>query len=355
VERKVEQMVIVDHTMRLESLSADTPVLRNQKNVHRQVANSPSSEAAVKASPAVPSGVSDQPVAVLADVSTQASGFFFGAYSAALRSIEGLMKSPVNREDADVELAEAIHGSKNAQDRSNRLALLNDQEQRRLAAADKIEAMRESQGKMEKAREHAGRARVWKKISAAFQIISAVFMVAAGVLTGLTGGGGMLIVAGVMTILSAADSLAAEKDGKGFMSKGMAIAVTVIGAVLALGTLGASAFGFAGKSAEATSKAVAVAHNATNWATGATVVAAALGTIGAQVINVRGAEYQREGKNYHAQSKAIEADQRFLDELWQTLFGHWEEANESFSAMIDAVKSSLTDRGDTLARVRFSG
>jgi len=160
------------------------------------------------------------------------------------KEILGSLSKLMSKRDGDAqdaEIASAISKLKDIVGDVQTGRLLADEEAKRNTLAEKQDKIEEQQEKQEEAAKARKKSRFFRRLVAAFTIIASVASIVMGTLLAVVPGtqvlGAMMIAGGVMGIVGAADSLHAVNTGKGFLSEKAALAITIVGAVIAVATI----------------------------------------------------------------------------------------------------------------------
>ncbi len=272
--------------------------------------------------------------------------------------------------------------------------------EQRAAAEDAQKALEEAQAAEKKAKKGGLFGKIFGGIAAVMSIVVGAALIATGAGAPL---GAALIVSGTASALMLVDQIMMEKTGSGLSStmlkvavqiveilpgvdindekvaalgekldnafKWVMIAVMVASAVVSLG-VGVSAM-MSSATATATASAGAggqalnvVEKGSTTWntvnkiATGVTAVA----TAGSGSATIATAKFSYDASNQQADARETQADvlraralNDLLDDFIDQILARVSGTNSQFNAMLDDVMASIKDRGDTLARAKFSG
>ncbi|MEL6683372.1 MAG: type III secretion system translocon subunit SctE [Pseudomonadota bacterium] len=308
----------------------------------------------------------------------------------------------------DILIAEASLKLKDIVGKTDVNELITKEEQKRQNAAEQKAAAEDAQKAMEEAKAAEAKAKksgllgkIFGGIATALSIVAAGLLIASGVGAPLAAA---LIVGVVASTMLLIDGAVAERNGTGILGsiataimeakgfsdeaiernaakwdagfKGFMIAVMLIAAVASLGMMvsGVGAAASAGGAAAASGTAngaggtINVAEKGSRLVTFANtmkpfVSAAQSGTqIAASGISINTAMTQLDAARGQADAQELQADRirlqalnELLDDFIDQILARISGSNSIFNAILDDVVASIKDRGDTLARAKFTG
>ena len=317
-----------------------------------------------------------------------------------MRSYESMMAalSPLiskrDEGDLDVELASAIEKMKEVIGDVQTTKLLNDNERKRLTLHEKQQKIQEAEENLTQAAEKSEKKSLWAKITAIFTVVAAAVELVLGAITCVANpvAGVAMMASGALGVVLAADSIAEAFNGAGFLSGDAKVAlmacmgvltVISIGGCLGLGskamkaakslsarvsaqtgqstvaqsaaTAGQSASNAARQTANTVGRASVMAEAAGNVMSGIAQTGEIAGTIVVASYDVEIGELRSDAGRARADAKAIEAMTLLLDEFIDVLMNQMSGQNSRCAAMLEEIMASMEDRGESQARVRFSG
>ncbi|MEM9785842.1 MAG: type III secretion system translocon subunit SctE [Pseudomonadota bacterium] len=272
--------------------------------------------------------------------------------------------------------------------------------EQRAAAEEAQKSLEEAQAAREKSKKSGLMGRIFGAISAAVSIVVGAALIMTGV--GAVAGG-LLLASGIVGALATLGSFIREEHGVGllgFMAKramedwtnldaetierrtsrwdkaGTALAITTM-LVLAVASMGYAAYGIAGagqaaaagaKTASLTDDAVQLTKEtmttAEKWAgfinKGSVAVDTAMTgvevgySVHSAVQGYLAAKDQADAQRNQADNLQLQALNELLDDFIDQILARISGTNTLFNAMLDEVVQSIKDRGDTLARAKFS-
>ncbi|WP_341367302.1 type III secretion system translocon subunit SctE [Yoonia sp. BS5-3] len=317
----------------------------------------------------------------------------------------------------DIKVAEATLKLKEVVGKTETGELVTMEEKKRQNAAEQREAAEESQKSIEEAKEAREKSKksglfgkIFGGIAAALSIIAGAILIATGPFTfGATAVlGAALIVGGVTSSMMLIDQKVAEEKGTGIFGTiatkvmeargfsdeaieknaakwdkaftGIAISIMIISAVATMGagfaasgaSLGAasataaSAGSTAGGAAGAGSTvAVTAASNSVSWTARFQQISSVIGSVimvgqstanmSSAVFGYQAAEDQSNAQKRQADNLRLQAFNELLNDFIDQILARVSGTQKQFNAMLDEVVTSIKDRGDTLARAKFSG
>ncbi|EHS51789.1 hypothetical protein PDO_5035 [Rhizobium sp. PDO1-076] len=248
--------------------------------------------------------------------------------------------------------------------------LLNDQEKIRASLLNKQDKLEVAQEKTQEAQEKAQRGKIWQKISAALAVIASAVAIVVGSCLIATGNpiGGLLIAAGLLGIVTGANSCAMAKNGDGFLSSKCQLALSVVLMALAVVTMGGFALGVgvrasASVASATTSTGATAAESSVAAATfggttarladsGVQIATAATG-IGVAVIEKQAGYASADARIARAEVNEAEADFNQIADIVAELIDLFTAETTRFGEINDELMTSLKDRGEMTARIKF--
>lgn len=311
----------------------------------------------------------------------------------------------------DILIAEATLKLKDIVGKTEINELHAKEEQKRQNAAEQRAAAEDAQKSLEDARAAEAKAKKGGLFGKIFGGIAAAIAIVAGAILIATGAGAVLgaalIVGGVASATMLADQIVAEKNGgtgmfglmatrwmeaRGFSDeaiekhaanwdkafKGIAITVMILSAFATMGagfassgvTAGGTAAAGAGSTAAAaggtggtvaitaasnSTRAIDMFQKASTAVSTAALAGSGVATATTAVFSFQASQDQADAFRNRADVARSQALNELLNDFIDQILARVSGTNSQFNAMLDDVVTSIKDRGDTLARAKFSG
>lgn len=293
--------------------------------------------------------------------------FQVAAYGALMKSMMSLMPK-ISNDDSSVKLVEATTLMKQIVESSEKDKISIDQEKKRTAIGEKTSKLEEASKKIEESRRMRESGSIWDKIKLAFQALAALLMIVIGavlsVIPGFQAVGGLMIAAGVLSVIMMVDAAVKMSTGLGIAGNfaklaqpdnpeawakadmGFGISLAIVGLAAAVATF----FVPGGQASAIATMAQAVSTIANGVITGATAV----GDIASGAIRYEATKKESEAKELQAEGKQFEALLSQLDDFIDQALQRLMAATDRFNAMLDALTDAIQDTGNSVSRARFS-
>ncbi len=275
-------------------------------------------------------------------------------------------------EASDILLKEVSLASKEEIGKAQTLALNAIQEKKRQNWIEVREKIEEAQVELEKAKKASKKKGFLSNISAVLTGIAGVLTMAVGAAMVLSGAGiglgGVLLALGAMSFFSSADQIVQHQKGVGIFGRmvesmggseeqasrwdvGVNISLAL---VVAIGSVLAFRYDSAWGSAHTMSQSLSQARHASEGiSTAASIGAAATEVSAASIGYVAAKHIDEEGKR--AVAAELQAQNEQFNDYSDQILARISALNTQFNAMLDDVMASIRDRGETLARAKFTG
>lgn len=334
----------------------------------------------------------------------------------AIASLAEFMKGGQITGDVDVLLIQIAVAMRDTEAKNEKSKINTDQEAKKAEMREKEHKLEEAAKKLQEALDKKNSSNIFDKIKLAFEWLGAILAVALAAVMIATGVGavvgGLLIAAAVTAVVMAVDSTVAAATGMGIAGNiayaaakaegktdaeakeiagkadmGFKISLAILGIAfsLAAGGVGAansfrSAIQAGKDAAEMGAKikdiviAAKTAFMQTMEQSGAAVsqtmqlmakglsvgegvnTAAIAGTeIGKAVVKYEETEARSDAKKLEADAKQHEAMMQILDDMIDQALTRLMAASDRFNTMLDEIVEAMNDRGNTMARARFTG
>lgn len=264
--------------------------------------------------------------------------------------------------DYEIDLLEALTKMRDFQALSERETVTMTAEQKRGAIGLRQELEAQAREKQRQAQEKAEGGSIWDKIKLAFQALAAVLAIVVGSILIATGAGavagGLLIASGIIGLVMVADSIVQMTEGRGIagsIAKAMGksdeeiaeadmafrISMTIAQALLAAG---------GGFLAGAPNTVIAVINGVQNVIS----ITMATAEIPMSIRRYEAANLNADALETRADSKAMEALIRGLDEQIDRAIASLIAAADRFNYALDELSQTLSHRGESLTKNKFT-